>query len=286
MSAESSLGQEVHLAAGPQKPTAHLHPSIKHDYDEPVGALLNGDDDIAGEDLPEDVKALIKRCMDGTEPKELAVRVQDPKTLSPRHINMCLLRAAGFKAGEIAGVMGLGLPAVANVLRCEYGKKVIRAVMYARGVRVLDIRTKLDEYASDILDQMYDLTVQSQDLETVSRVGFGLLDRAGYAAAGKGSSAVNVNVNVPGGEASKESSFSRLANALDLSKSVDVSVMPKHTPSRPPDEVVQSPSADGAASHQSDPPCVGSSDPSGGGKGPAATEPTGFGSVRLTKVGS
>jgi len=95
---------------------------------------------------------------------------------------------------------------------------------------VLDIRTKLDMYASDVLDQMYDLTTKSEDLELVAKVGFGLLDRAGYSTTQK------FQQVPPAKDLASETTLSRVALALEQSASVDAHIVPAYVPKPPPDE--------------------------------------------------
>lgn len=208
-------------------PASELPPHMQN----VTGELADVYDD-SGEFSPE-VAALVKRCLDGTEPME-GKRTWDHDKFNARHVNMVLLRLAGFKVGEIAEVMGCGIANVSNTLHHPYGKKILNAMMLARGTRVLDIRTRLDLYAGEILDQMVELTSKSNDLEVVTKVGFGLLDRAGYNATQKVAVA-----HAPQGLAS-DHTLSRLANALEQSTMVDAQVMPAYVPKGPPENQGQS----------------------------------------------
>lgn len=280
MSSEANLGHEVHIGGAPAPSVipgprfaVNDHASIDKSFNEEVAGVLVGSGDDT-KDLPQDVRDLIARCMAQEEPRTRPLRDWEPDKLSARHVMMCMLRAAGFRTGEIAGILGLGQPSVSNALCSEYGQKVTRAIMYARGTRVLDIRSKLDEFASDILDHMHSAAMRSDDLEQISKVGFGLLDRAGYGAVAK---VQNVPAQAP--VTAQDHHLARIASALDLSVAVDTSVMPIHVPGRPPEESVQSPSADGAASHQTEGPASLLSSPP---VDPPASRP----GPRLTKVGA
>lgn len=209
------------------------------------------DDDEAGEGLPQEVSDLIKRCLDGTEPIEGLGSNKHwvtPK-FSARHVNMVMLRAAGFKNIEIAQAMGTTPVTVCSIVNHPYGRKIIHAMMTTRGTRVLDIRTKLDYYADEILDHIYDLTAKSADLDVVSKVGFGLLDRAGYSVTHKVAQQAT-----PGASSASESTLSRLASALEQSNSIESHILPVYIPKGPPEDQARATTAGSAGQSQGSPP--------------------------------
>src|SRR5690349_18898461 len=55
--------------------------------------------------LSPEVQALIGRMLDGTEPQEQGRRVYQVKKFSPQHVNIVLLRLAGFKPKEVAEIL-------------------------------------------------------------------------------------------------------------------------------------------------------------------------------------
>lgn len=183
-----------------------------------------------GMEMPPSVSALIKRCLDGTEPIERPLKYWEQEKFNARHVNVVMLKVAGFKSNEIAQALGYTAPTISWTLNHPYGKKILHALMTARGTRVLDIRTKLDVYADQILDQMLDMTSKSNDLDQVTKVGFGLLDRAGYNATTKVQ-----QVASPQG-LSSNGALSRLASALEQSSVVDAHIMPTYVPKPPPED--------------------------------------------------
>lgn len=188
---------------------------------------LTGDED--GAELPQHVRELIKRCLSGEEPIGRALHNNEPTKFSTQHVNICLLRVAGFRNGEIAAACGYTPTMVSIATNHPYGKKIIAELISSRGGRVLDIRSRLDEYASEVLDHVFNLAIGSQDLAVVSKVGFNLLDRAGYAPTQR----LEVTDKR---EIASEGSLNRLASALEQSQSVDSHIMPVYIPSPPPDE--------------------------------------------------
>lgn len=175
------------------------------------------------------VMSLIERLMAGTEPFGRELKAWEVKAFSPVHINVCTLRAAGFKGVEIARICSLDSSRVSQILTHPYGVKLVGALVPRNSVRVLDIRTRLEEYAGDLLDRVYGQAMIDEDLEKVQKVTFGMLDRAGY------NPKPAVQSEKPSGELN-DSTFRRLARALDESSQVDREVMPTWVPRRPPEE--------------------------------------------------
>jgi len=127
-----------------------------------------------------DTKMLISRCLDGTEPYGRPLKDWETDKLSPKAIQAVLMRASGFKANEVARLLDTDDSWVSTICNHPYGKKIIHAMLHTQGSRVLDIKTRLEQHASDIMDRMVQLAKMEVDLNAVSKVGFGLLDRAGY----------------------------------------------------------------------------------------------------------
>jgi hypothetical protein len=105
-------------------------------------------------------------------------------------------------------------------------------------MRVLDIRTRMEGYASEFLDHLADLTLASEDLGEVRQASFGLLDRIGHGPLNK-----SVSATVPAsafedvGNAVHESHpLNRLATAMEESNRVNTEVMPNFVSRRPPEE--------------------------------------------------
>jgi hypothetical protein len=216
VSAEGSLQPEVQVAQ-------------KRPGNASVELAVAERDELAAELSPQ-VQALIERLLDGVEPLDRPLRNNEVIKFSPVHINICTLRAAGFKGTEIAKIMDIEYQRVILALNHPYGKKLIKALVPANATRVIDIRTRLEEHASDLLDSTFALAMKSENLKEVAEVTFNMLDRAGYS-------------NKPGGAerpadapSSRESVMNRLAAAMEGSNAVNSEVMASWIPRRPPEE--------------------------------------------------
>lgn len=195
-----------------------------------VGArdeLVDGTDTS---NLTTEAKELIERLLAGKEPYGRDLKVGEPEKFSPIHINICTLRAAGFKGAEIAKILDLDASRVSIILRHPYGIKLVGALVPKNSFRVLDIRTRIDEYAGELLDRIYGKAMTEDDTSKVASVTFGLLDRAGYAVKPAASD------GRPDKGVFSESTMKRLSRALDESREVDAVVMASWVPKPPPDQ--------------------------------------------------
>jgi hypothetical protein len=215
LSAEESLQPEVHLAEPGNSAVS--------------AAIAVLEDATAG--LSPEVLAMMDRMMDGVEPVDRPLKTWEQVKFSPMHINICTLRAAGFKGSEISRIMGADQARISVTINHPYGRKLIKALVPQNAVRVIDIRTRLDEYASDLLDATFGLAMRSEDPEVVSKITFGILDRAGYAPKPPEHSGQVANQH---GTAS-DTVMQRLAVAMEGSNAVNREVMPSWTPREPPE---------------------------------------------------
>lgn len=193
-----------------------------------VGEL---DDVNVAQQLDPETQALVQRCMDGTEPYGRELKYWEPKAFNPINIMTVMLASAGFKAVQIEEIQGIDKARISVILRHPYGRKILYAMMNRQGSRVLDIKTRLEEYASDLIDKVYIEAMAEKDLKISSAITFGLLDRAGYGVTTKvetKSTAVAVSAS--------EHTMQRLASAMEGSNIVDSLVMPAWTPPAKPAE--------------------------------------------------
>jgi hypothetical protein len=173
-----------------------------------------------------EVQQMIERMMAGTEPLPRELKYYENDKFGPQHINIATLRAAGFRNKEICKVAGMIPSRVSQILCHPYAKKLIAALVPQNAMRVLDIRTRMEGYASEFLDHLADLTLASEDLGEVRQASFGLLDRIGHGPLNKSVSAT-VHESHP---------LNRLATAMEESNRVNTEVMPNFVSRRPPEE--------------------------------------------------
>jgi hypothetical protein len=177
------------------------------------------------------IQALIARCIDGKEPYGRDLKINEVQKFNSNHVQAVLLRVAGFRPREIAEMVGLGMQQVYLLMTHPYTKKIIKALVPEQTTRVINIRTRMEEQAAELMDHAFGLAMASQELKDVKDVTFGFLDRAGYGAVQK-----TANVSLSSKDLASEHTMSRVADALGESNLVDTVVMPNWTSPRPPEE--------------------------------------------------
>lgn len=164
-----------------------------------------------------EVKMLISRCLDGTEPLDRPLKSGEPDKLSTRALQAVLLRAGGWKNRDVARMMDLEPGTVSVLTGHPYGRKIIAAMMVHQSVKVLDIKTKLEFYANEMLDHTFKLAMTDNDIGTVQKVTFGLLDRAGYGP----KSTIEHETKESASLVNNTHLLTRVADALSESKAVE-----------------------------------------------------------------
>lgn len=186
--------------------------------------------------MPPHVQELIKRCLDGSEPIDGPIPALAPKNkFFPHHVNIAVLRAAGFQSSEIAKIVGMSPLLVQHTVKHPYSIKLIAAIVPQNTARVIDIRTRLDKYGGVLLDELFQMALESDDMGEVREVTWGMLDRAGYGVKKEATAAEKPRDGAIG----SESTMKRLAAALDGSNTIKSEIMPQWKPTRPPDEVAE-----------------------------------------------
>lgn len=224
---EDPLEAEVRLASPRAEERARL------DDEAVVQAQTLLGQEVDQDSLPIEVQALISRCMEGTEPLSRELKHNEARKLSAQHIVWIGLRAAGWRVREIARVTGFDTYTIHLLLRHPYARKLLDALVHRNTVRVLDIRTRLEEYTAELVDHVFGLAMAEEDTETVAKVTFGFLDRAGFGPTSKTVSEETKNVNLRA--TASASGLARLASALEGSQVVSREVMASWRPAPPPD---------------------------------------------------
>ena len=137
-------------------------------------------DEIRESARSEGFKALIGRLMDGSEPLSRPLTNHEPKKFNPAHVQIVMLRVAGWRPHEIADLTGYDRFYVCVVLRHPYAKRLIQELLPSSVTAALDMQETLESYSKSIVHRLGNIALTTQDEQVAARVGFGILDRAGY----------------------------------------------------------------------------------------------------------
>ena len=197
-----------------------------------------GEADVMASGAPQreisaETKLLISRCMDGSEPLDRPLKDYEPTKLSNVAVNAVMLKAAGFRGADIERLIGMQQATVSIICNHPYGKKILHSLLHEQGSRVLDIKTRLAEGASRLMNHALNLALMEADTETVAKVTFGFLDRAGFGPTQKHEHSSESKA----GALSQQSPYlSRIATALEQSDRINTQVMPTYKQSVPPED--------------------------------------------------
>lgn len=187
-------------------------------------------DDIAAEQqLDPEIRDLVARCMSGVEDYGRELKPYEPQRFSPTNITTIFMLAAGFRGSEISRILGVTNMNVSLIKNHPYGQKLLHAMMHRQSARVLDIKTRLDSYAADMLDRLYQGAVHTEDLKLKTQITFGMLDRAGWGPTQKVESRSEIKETTV-----SDATIDRLSSALEESSRVNSAIMPHIKPSVPP----------------------------------------------------
>jgi hypothetical protein len=157
-------------------------------------------------------QALIARLLAGTEPLSRPLWGQEPKKFNAGHIQLVMLRVAGFKAFEIAQMTGMHKQYVATILRHPYAVRLMQELLPSIASAALDMQATLETYSKSIIHKLGRIALETSDDKVAARVGFGILDRAGYTPVSRAVTKHEHRIRGDSGQ------IDRLTKAMELSR--------------------------------------------------------------------
>jgi hypothetical protein len=165
----------------------------------------------------EEIKGLITRCMDGTEPLPRPLHPFEMRKFSPQAVNVVLMKVAGFKTGEIVEMTELHPVSIRSYVKHPYGQKILQALLPKAVVAALDMRTRFKGWAANLAERIYSVGMTTEDENVAARITFGMMDRAGWGP----SQEIKHRHGASASLVSSAKSIDRLTAALDASRRVD-----------------------------------------------------------------
>lgn len=210
---ETHMERETQVGGGKPSAAASARPEPPYELERGASEF-----DLAMFDAVEstEIQGLLKRCMDGTEPLPRPLGPSEPRKLSALAINIVLMKVAGYKGPEIAEVLGVHRHYVTAVTRHPYGQKIITALLPRAVAASLDVRSRLKNMAVALAERTYEVGMTTEDENVLTRITFGMMDRAGYATQQE----LRVKHSAPG-LAGGARALDRLASAIEASARVD-----------------------------------------------------------------
>lgn len=203
------------------------------------------------------LQGLIGRMLDGSEPKMRPLVYWESDKFNPTNISVVLLRVAGFQQKEIAEMVGQSAAWVSTTLKHPYGRQLTQTLVPMVAAQSLDIRRRQEAYGSVLLDKVFEMAMESEDVNEVRHITFGLLDRAGFGEIRQAK--VEHSFSAPTATMDRLSKALENSARLDAMVQADFTVLPSSRDGSTAEEGSSgSPVSDGAARTPSEPPMRGS----------------------------
>lgn len=133
----------------------------------------------------EDIEQLMQKALAGDIPRSRDLKPWEPDKLNPRHLQILLLKVSGMKQRTIAALLELDESNVSIVCNHPDSEYIMARMLSFAAENAIDVQAKMKLAAPAIADRLIDVALHSKKEELAAKVGFGLLDRAGYGAVHK-----------------------------------------------------------------------------------------------------
>jgi predicted transcriptional regulator len=207
----------------------------------------------------ESIEDLFDAAMAGFLPRSRELKPWEPDKLNPRHLQIINLKAAGVSNTKIAEMLGIGETNVSIIVNHPDSKYLLARIVAYAAENVTDIRARIEASAALAHEKLMEVLTTSTKEDSIIKVGFGLLDRAGYGAVQKSESKVVNEIHMAKEEASLISQAIRESSSIEEAEYV---ILPEEQPPGSPGSI----GSDGGHNEQSlsedasTPPASGSQD--------------------------
>lgn len=163
----------------PNKPEEVPSPTRLDASDEEVQEYLPGGPLTA---IPDDIEESFQMAMAGLLPRSRELKPWEPEKLNPRHLQILMLKATGLKNRVIARLLNIQEGNVSIVVNHPDSQLILAKMLASASKQVIDVEAKIQAAAPAITERLIGIAVNSKSEQVAAKVGFGLLDRAGYGA--------------------------------------------------------------------------------------------------------
>lgn len=146
--------------------------------------------------IPEDIEESFQMAMAGLLPRSRELKPWEPEKLNPRHLQILMLKATGLKNNVIARLLNVGEPNVSIVVNHPDSQLILARMLASASKQVIDVEAKIQAAAPAITERLIGIAMNSKSEQVAAKVGFGLLDRAGYGVKQKVEADVKHSLNV------------------------------------------------------------------------------------------
>lgn len=133
----------------------------------------------------ERLSELMLEVFNGEVGRGRSLKYWENLTLKPQHIQMIVMKAAGYRNSVIAERFSMTQARVSVILNHPDAMSVLSRLVSFQAENLLDIKARIQAHAGEALDTVLTAMRQAKEPAVKSKIGFALLDRAGYGAVQK-----------------------------------------------------------------------------------------------------
>jgi transcriptional regulator len=133
----------------------------------------------------ESIEELFDAALAGFLPRSRELKPWEPDKLNPRHLQIINLRAAGVSNRKISEMLNIGEANVSVVTNHPDAQYILARIIAYAAENVADVEARIRATAPLAHERLVDILTTSKKEESVIKVAFGILDRAGYGAVQK-----------------------------------------------------------------------------------------------------
>lgn len=150
----------------------------------------------------EEIEDLFDMALAGFLPRTRDLKPWEPDKLNARHLQIINLKGAGLSNKKIAELLDIAEATVSVIVNHPDSQYILARMLAYAAENVVDVETRIRATAPLAHEKLVQILTTSKKEESVIKVAFGFLDRAGYGAVQKSESNETVTINVPREEAS------------------------------------------------------------------------------------
>lgn len=127
------------------------------------------------------LQGLVLSALEGNINRGRALKYWENLRLKPQHLQMLMMKAAGFTNNAIAEQMDLTAARVSVIVNHPDSLSLLSTMVSFQAEELIDIKSRIKAHSAEALDVALDVMRNGKD-DVRARTAFALLDRAGYGA--------------------------------------------------------------------------------------------------------
>ena len=143
------------------------------------------EDPFGPEAREERLSAMMMEVFQGTVGRGRSLKYWENLRLKPQHIQMIVMKAAGYRNNVIAERFGMTQARVSVILNHPDAMSVLSRLVSFQAENLLDIKARIQAHSGEALDTVLTAMRSAPEWKDRAKIGFSLLDRAGYGATQK-----------------------------------------------------------------------------------------------------